>query len=705
MELDVQNIKTWDNLHLHIDIHDLKHVLISGLSGIGKTTLLDCIYFAITGGYLTNKWSLRHKRKQGQVKLYLQTQNLNITRTLNPKSISVNKDDEILTGDAAQEYISIKFDQGLFKYIGYLRQKSTYSYFISMPPKERMIFIENVVFTDIDMDATKMIIKESIDKAKTEYTLLDIQLGKLESRNIKPRIKQADIESINNYINYLSIKKQSLLDTVKNVDVLESRLQELQITQYEYSTELNELDMNKTKIETFCKTFEPKLQLYTTKTKEYEETDAFYRKYQDLYKMQNLNINELKKRLLNLDEINEKIIFQEGMIKLYQDYLNVKKRIKSLNFDSDKLTRLKTQYETTYIIYNNCPNCDILLGANLNGIHLVSGNEKTLTADQINTLKQEITDLENKQHHYKILKEILSDIESKLHYPIWTSEEMNNQLLIKREQEEFHREYNQLVQLRKIEHSSSYPRISEQEYKVMKSDLELYNQYIAEKGYIQDQINKIQLKLNLIDEKISIVTHELEESTHVLDQLNTITIDLEKQQISLIEKKETLEYQSIYYQYMEKKHLWEDYTKFQKYFNETRSNVIMYTLESINALIKKYIDGFFENFNLSIYFFVNDKDCIDIHIEYENATPADLSILSGGEYDRVVLAIVLAFGEFYKLPLLLLDEITSSLDLHTLQYVINHVHKCYPDNQTVIYVGHQMISGNFDYHIDLDLIK
>ena len=696
MELEVHNIKTWENLKLSIDINDFKHILISGTSGIGKTTLLDCIYFAICGGYLTNKWSLRHKRKEGYVKLHLHAYNLTITRTLNPKSLTVNE----LSGDEAQEFLSANLDGGLFKYIGYLRQKSTYSYFISMPPRERMIFIENVIFTDIDLDTTRTVIKESIDKAKADYILLDMQMGKLESRNIEPKIKEEDIKSTQEYIDYLKLKHATLLDDVRNIHVLEGRLQDLQINQYELSRELDELRLQCNKIDDFCKSFKTKSELYETRIKQYEEHRAFYNRYQELYKKQILLKSTLEGKLENLDELNEQLVSQAAMMKLYQDYLNVEKKIKDLKYNPSTHQELLEQYNNAYIIYDNCPNCNVILGANFNGIHLVQGNETAFTSNQLNEMKQVLNELDVKNNQYAILKEILTEIEGKLHFPIWTQDEYNAHLNTKREQEKLHQEYNELSRLKKI--SPNSPRISEQEYKSMKADFTLYTKYNTEHKLLQEQYNNVQSKLQKIESKIRDITCQLEKSTDILDQINAVTSDIEKSQQELVDLKETYEYQLVYYQYIEKKQLWEDYTKFQKYFNETRTNVIMYTLESINALVKKYIDGFFENYNIKLSFFVNDKDCIDIHLEYDQANPADLSILSGGEYDRIVLAIVLAFAEFYKLPILLLDEILSSLDLHTLQYVMSHIHKCWPDNQAIIYVGHQMISGNFDHLIELD---
>ena len=145
-----------------------------------------------------------------------------------------------------------------------------------------------------------------------------------------------------------------------------------------------------------------------------------------------------------------------------------------------------------------------------------------------------------------------------------------------------------------------------------------------------------------------------------------------------------------------KKQEWLDLVQFSTIFNKSISDMMMYTLNTINFTAQKYIQGFFDKDIQFTFNFNNDKNCIDV-----NVVP-DISILSGGEYDRLVLAIVLTFSEFFKLPFLFLDEIVNSLDIYTTQKVVQFIHQHYPANQTIIYVGHQMIRGMFDSIICLD---
>ena len=703
MEIEICNIKTWENLNLHIDINDFKHILICGISGIGKTTILDCIYFAITGGCLTNKWSIRHKRKKAHVKLQFIHENITISRTLNPKSVQVSINDNVTTGDKAQELINAKF--GLFKQIGYLQQKSTYSYFISMSPKDRMSFIEDVFFNELDIDTVKNSIKDEIDVAKSEYIVHDIQISKLTLKNIQPIVKEKDITGTQQFIDLLINQQTSLLNSVNDVHVYKSMLQESQLVKYELMAENSDVVKKINTLTIFIKQNEPKINLYKRKISEYEEHAILKQKHVDISTHQISQLRDLENKLVDLDELNEQIIIQEKLMELYSNFLTIEKRIKALNFNEQVYTSKLAEYQNTYLVYNECPTCHTLLGANFTGIYSIKGDEQVISNDKLIQLKQTITEMESKQHRYKILKEILDDLESKLQFPIWTEYELEEAVKNKQLQETYHVQYNELKQnYNKSLTIPPSPNISKLEYESMKNIIDTYNTYIIQITYVTEQLEKNKIKLNTINDKIIDITNKLEESTNQMNQLNSINLDLAKYKATLTDLKDTFEYQQVYYKYIEKKQVWDDYIMFQKIFNKIQSNVIMYTLNSINALIKKYVDGFFENYNLQFTFYVNNvKNCIDVNIEYDNSNPADLSILSGGEYDRVVLAIVLAFGEFYKMPLLLLDEIMNSLDLHTLQLVMTHIHKCYPENQAIIYVGHQMISGNFDNVIDLDL--
>jgi len=80
------------------------------------------------------------------------------------------------------------------------------------------------------------------------------------------------------------------------------------------------------------------------------------------------------------------------------------------------------------------------------------------------------------------------------------------------------------------------------------------------------------------------------------------------------------------------------------------------------------------------------------------------SQLSGGEQDRLSLALTLAFSSLSKSPILLLDECLSSLDSKNKENAL----KCLrSDDKIVITVDHEAVEGYYDYivRVVLDFIK
>ncbi len=73
----------------------------------------------------------------------------------------------------------------------------------------------------------------------------------------------------------------------------------------------------------------------------------------------------------------------------------------------------------------------------------------------------------------------------------------------------------------------------------------------------------------------------------------------------------------------------------------------------------------------------------------------DLMSLSGGERDRVNLAIVLALNSLFNSPMLLLDECISSLDYNNFNKVIDALQENMKD-KLVLLVCHQAEEGQFD---------
>ena len=93
------------------------------------------------------------------------------------------------------------------------------------------------------------------------------------------------------------------------------------------------------------------------------------------------------------------------------------------------------------------------------------------------------------------------------------------------------------------------------------------------------------------------------------------------------------------------------------------------------------------------------KPQINLEIDYKGME-ADISMLSGGELSRVVLAFTLALSEIFNAPVILLDECTASIDQELTSVVIEGIKNVFP-NKLIVVIAHQVVSGNFDREIKI----
>ncbi len=121
---------------------------------------------------------------------------------------------------------------------------------------------------------------------------------------------------------------------------------------------------------------------------------------------------------------------------------------------------------------------------------------------------------------------------------------------------------------------------------------------------------------------------------------------------------------------------------------------------TINTTVQMYLDLFFEKEPIQVqlcsYRKVKEvkKPQITLEVNYKGHQ-VDVSCLSGGEYDRIVLSFALAFSDLVQSPLLLLDECVSSLDQETADVVYNGI-KQHCQQKLVLLVAHQIVTGMFD---------
>lgn len=138
---------------------------------------------------------------------------------------------------------------------------------------------------------------------------------------------------------------------------------------------------------------------------------------------------------------------------------------------------------------------------------------------------------------------------------------------------------------------------------------------------------------------------------------------------------------------------------------EAESIAMKNIVESINTHARQYLDAFFTDnpICVSLQTFKekkgDSKPQINLSIDYKGMD-ADLSMLSGGELSRVVLAFTLALSEMFNTPLIMLDECTSSLDEELSGVVFDYIKDNF-NGKIALIIAHQVVTGSFDRVINL----
>ena len=152
---------------------------------------------------------------------------------------------------------------------------------------------------------------------------------------------------------------------------------------------------------------------------------------------------------------------------------------------------------------------------------------------------------------------------------------------------------------------------------------------------------------------------------------------------------------------------------------KAESMTINNIINQINDTVSRYLDIFFPDNPIRVILHCPDTENepsnksnkkpikqktkertqISILIDYKDIE-ADISILSGGELQRIVIAYNLALSELFNLPLILLDECTSNLDQELTEIVVKGIHRNCNDKM-IIMIAHQVVSGIFDKVIQI----
>lgn len=144
-------------------------------------------------------------------------------------------------------------------------------------------------------------------------------------------------------------------------------------------------------------------------------------------------------------------------------------------------------------------------------------------------------------------------------------------------------------------------------------------------------------------------------------------------------------------------------TRLKTLAREVECHTLQNMVDSVNAALSDIATHLFDDpiaISLQLFKTLKTSDrvkpTVNISINYRGGEYDNIMQLSGGEGDRISLAIVLALARISGCPLLLLDECMASLDANLKEACLKAIKRNLGNGKTVITINHEGTEGTYD---------
>lgn len=732
MIIILKNFRCWENNTFEFPDDGL--TLLSGRSGVGKSSILQAIHFCLFGkgtkivriGTTTCKVEIKYK-------------DLHIIRTKKPSNKLVVND--VYEDDVAQEIINKRFGIN-FSVVSYLEQ-DVFKSIVYMSPSARLEFLETFAFENFNIEGLKINVNDRIklcdlelSNKRTEIDVLakTIDIVKKPETVAKPIEDVPDVDSYTTELIILGNKKELYEKSLDNINRITKSNQSINTSiQVEsqclesYTAQLNESRFIGTEQ---LQELEKRYILYKKSERvkvarqQLETLEKEFNEQMELHTSTRDGRIECLRKLILAPEVKENTL-RNLTQEREQDYIN--KRYKEVNERIEKIKPYYTEYlelvpHTGKVV--SCPSCKCSLSIVNESIFQLKDNKK-VNVERVKKLEKiytEYNDLKKLDYKYRDtdtskLEEIVSSneiLEEKLR--ILLDDELPPHLeTIKNKITELRTKYDICEEVLNI-----IP-FTDSDLQTLMEQRALSKEYTTYKNKI-DQTNSLILDLksqlqqcpeDIYSEELLTINNSIVELTdrvlkaELLESqwktYNKYINDLEKyeqlmeknfnalQDLVLLENK----YKAVH--------------DFKCIVLESENEYLANIIDNINIHASTFIEEFFQDnpINVKLVPFKEvkkgkntvTKPQITIEVTY-NGTGIEFDSLSGGEKARISLAYTLALSMMNSSPLLIMDESISSLDEETTSDVLESI-KTHLSSKTVLCVSHQANTGMFDNVIDI----
>ena len=708
--------------------------LIKGVSGKGKSTILEAIRWCIFGNN-KNVYPFGEKKPSNNyTKVKIVFNNMQIIRTKPPEMLKV------ICGE--EEYIKTEAEQFIIQHIGkknlwqsccYISQGER-NILMNLTNNEKMELIKEIVFSHEEEKIEKYNknIKNYLSKINEKIIK---QEGKISyGKNIIEELSKEDIEN-----KYLEFK--SKIENFQSFKYLEDRKKNINREKInnEKNIEKNKLLEHKQKIYLQAKV---KIKKYPFKLN-FDIIDKWKKYIQaKKYLVNNtfIPVEETLEQLINyknivinnstIPNVNKSLLSYEiEQIKKYNLFLKEKNILKNYQIERKKIVYeleeieiyIEKKFNTTdieklkYYVENSvenklfCPKCNCNLTIKNN--KLVQTESIQLSPrDKIKIIQQlkehdnlseklkEIAFRINNVNLEKINKpdnldlqgkeKLLEKIES--YIPVkYTLEEIEKKIIDLKNYQEYQKQ-DKIIKDNYMKEFDiySYPENIQSyynQYLISEQNINEYEEFVKLNGdkffevksliFYNKEIEEIDKKLSLISE-YTYISKKYKDWKNIIEKQNKLT-----EEYDLLNKEQ------------------ESCNKIKNLISQATNETLENLLYQLNNDISEIVNEFFDNAQLKISMFKKVKNQFKPHFSFSiiinNNVYDNINNLSGGEKDRFSIALTLALNKHFNFPFIMLDECMSSLDQDNREKCLEIIKK-YAKDKLILNVCHETIEGYYD---------